>query len=178
MRQVERCEIVTPRELVELILRHKRINDRQRWYLNATSLADAHHLGNFQLQAAPRITRSHLINARTSLKGRHLQDETVETQPNHHFPPDSITAGLWFCCHKTIYEITSSSLKSTKRNHRAERKREIEPLSGAAASCRYGTRPCRPILGTGGWAAVNPMGRTGIHFAQGTARGFPHSRNS
>src|SRR5258708_19834968 len=55
-------------------------------------------------------TRSHLINARTSQKGRHLQDETVETQPNHHFPPDFITAGLWFPCHKTIYEITSSFL--------------------------------------------------------------------
>jgi hypothetical protein len=55
------------------------------------------------------ITRSHLINARTSRKGRHLQDETVETQPNHHFPSDSIAAGLWFPCHKTIYEITSSS---------------------------------------------------------------------
>src|SRR5216683_4447457 len=57
------------------------------------------------------LTRSHLINARTSRKGRHLQDETVETQPNHDFPPDSITADLWFCCHKTIYEITSSSVR-------------------------------------------------------------------
>jgi hypothetical protein len=27
MRQVERCEIVPPRELVELILRHKRIRE-------------------------------------------------------------------------------------------------------------------------------------------------------
>src|SRR5437879_8445605 len=54
------------------------------------------------------FTRSHLIKARTPWKGRHLQDETVETQPNHHFPPDSITAGLWFPCHKTIYEISSN----------------------------------------------------------------------
>src|SRR6266404_3705985 len=56
--------------------------------------------------------RSHLIKARTPWKGRHLQDETVETQPNHHFPPDSITAGLWFPCHKTIYEISSSNQSS------------------------------------------------------------------
>src|SRR6266404_4160244 len=53
------------------------------------------------------LTRSYLINARTSRKGRHLQDEAVESQPTHHFPYDSITAGLWFFCHKTIYEITS-----------------------------------------------------------------------
>src|SRR5437899_2335532 len=57
--------------------------------------------------------RSHLIKARTPWKGRHLQDETVETQPNHHFPPDSITAGLWFPCHKTIYEISSSCFRKS-----------------------------------------------------------------
>ncbi len=53
---------------------------------------------------------SYLINPPKSRKGRHLQDESIETQPNHHFPTDSIAAGLWFSCHKTIYEITSSRL--------------------------------------------------------------------
>jgi hypothetical protein len=54
------------------------------------------------------VTRSHLINTWTSRKGRRLQSETLETQPNHHFPPVAITRVLWLSCHKTIYEITSS----------------------------------------------------------------------
>src|SRR6266404_639153 len=74
-------------------------------------------------------TRSHLIKARTPWKGRHLQDETVETQPNHHFPPDSITAGLWFPCHKTIYEISSSQAL------------ELPCKAGASALCLARLQP-------------------------------------
>src|SRR6266436_3392664 len=73
--------------------------------------------------------RSHLIKARTPWKGRHLQDETVETQPNHHFPPDSITAGLWFPCHKTIYEISSSQAL------------ELPCKAGASALCLARLQP-------------------------------------
>jgi hypothetical protein len=54
------------------------------------------------------FTRSHLINARTSRKEQHLESETLETKPNHHFPPVFVAAVLWFSCHKTIYEISSS----------------------------------------------------------------------
>ncbi len=32
------------------------------------------------------LTRSHLINAWTLRKAQHLEGETLETQPNHHFP--------------------------------------------------------------------------------------------
>ncbi len=52
-------------------------------------------------------TRSHLINTRTSRKGQHLQNETLETQPNHHFVAVPAATVLWFSCHKSIYEITS-----------------------------------------------------------------------
>src|SRR6266404_8114114 len=60
--------------------------------------------------AAPEVTRSHLINARTSRKRQHLRSETVETQPNHHFPPVAPAQVLWFFCHRAIYEISSSLL--------------------------------------------------------------------
>src|SRR5207244_4911781 len=63
--------------------------------------------------------RSHLINAWTSRKGRHLQDEISQTQPNHHFPPDSTAVRLWFSCHKTIYEIPSSLDKAVLREPKA-----------------------------------------------------------
>src|SRR6266436_3740336 len=53
-------------------------------------------------------TRSHLINGWTSRKGQHLENETLETQPNHHFPVIFVAAVLWFPCHKTIYEMSSS----------------------------------------------------------------------
>src|SRR5437016_11454186 len=68
-------------------------------------------------------SRSNLINAWTSRKGRHLQDETSQTQPNHHFPPDSTAARLWFSCHKTIYEITSSRSLDPATMHAAIRPR-------------------------------------------------------
>src|SRR5580693_2133545 len=55
-------------------------------------------------------TRSHLINAPTSWKRRDLQYETVETQPNHHFPPVPVVQVLWHSCHEIIYEISSSHL--------------------------------------------------------------------
>src|SRR5260221_13325897 len=57
-----------------------------------------------------RKTRSHLINAPTSWKRWDLQPETVETQPNHHFPPIPIVQVLWHSCHETIYEISSRNL--------------------------------------------------------------------
>ena len=53
------------------------------------------------------VTRSHLINARTSRKRQHLRSETVETQANHHFPPVPVVQVLWLSCYKTIYEISS-----------------------------------------------------------------------
>src|SRR5713101_6395628 len=56
------------------------------------------------------FSRSHLINARTSRKRGNLRRETVQTQPNHHFPLVSVVRVLWFFCHKTIYEITSRYL--------------------------------------------------------------------
>src|SRR5712692_9329683 len=65
-------------------------------------------------RARSRVTRSHLINARTSRKRGNLRRETVQTQPNHHFPLVSVVRVLWFFCHKTIYEITSSSHLSGK----------------------------------------------------------------
>src|SRR5260370_4627212 len=83
--------------------------------------------------------RSHLINARTSRKGRHLQDETVETQPNHDFPPDSITADLWFCCHKTIYEITSSNPIRIPILRSPPRRKDLS-LFGSAARHRFTRR--------------------------------------
>src|SRR5258707_2344603 len=54
------------------------------------------------------LTRSHLINARTLRKRRHLLSETVETQPNHRFPPVPVAQVLWLACHRTIYETSSS----------------------------------------------------------------------
>jgi hypothetical protein len=52
--------------------------------------------------------RSHLINAATQRKRQDLGDETVETQPNHHFPSIPVVQVLWHSCHETIYEISSS----------------------------------------------------------------------
>src|SRR5258708_37004136 len=60
-------------------------------------------------------TRSHLINARTSRKRQHLRSETVETQPNHHFPPVAPAQVLWVFCNRAIYEISSSFLTSDAR---------------------------------------------------------------
>src|SRR6266436_3638392 len=59
-------------------------------------------------ELARQALRSHLINGRTSRKGQHLENETLETQPNHHFPVIFVAAVLWFPCHKTIYEMSSS----------------------------------------------------------------------
>ncbi len=82
---------------------------------------EAHILKAFDIEGsqAGGLSRSHLINARTSRKRRHLQDETVESQTNHHFLPEPIAAGLWFSCHKTIYEITSSFTKEFCRPRRS-----------------------------------------------------------
>jgi hypothetical protein len=52
--------------------------------------------------------RSHLINAAAQRKRQDLGDETVETQPNHHFPSVPVVQVLWHSCHETIYEISSS----------------------------------------------------------------------
>ena len=43
-----------------------------------------------------------------SRKRQHLRSETVETQPNHHFPPVAPAQVLWFFCNRAIYEISSS----------------------------------------------------------------------
>src|SRR6266404_5133290 len=63
---------------------------------------------------AETLSRSHLINARTSRKRQHLRSETVETQPNHHFPPVAPAQVLWFFCNRAIYEISSSQLRVNK----------------------------------------------------------------
>src|SRR5271170_2060607 len=79
----------------------------------------------FQRRDCPvslEVSRSHVINAWTSRKRQHLQNEKLESQPNHHFPPFSVAASLWFSCHKTIYKITSSdgpSAPGTRRETRS-----------------------------------------------------------
>jgi hypothetical protein len=66
------------------------------------------HISDAEFESMRHQTRSHLINAWTSRKGQRLVSETLETQPNHHFPAVSVGSVLWLSCHKTLFEITSS----------------------------------------------------------------------
>src|SRR5258708_37449742 len=85
-------------------------------------------------------TRSHLINARTSWKRKHLRSETVETQPNHHFPPVAPAQVLWFFCDRAIYEISSSYLGLNPAEHSSGGKQRLGHIS------KQGNRMMRWLL--------------------------------
>src|SRR5258706_14726033 len=94
------------------------------------------------------VARSHLINARTSRKRQHLRSETVETQPNHHFPPVAPAQVLWFFCHRAIYEISSSYLGLNPAEHSSGGKQRLGHIS------KQGNRMMRWLLVEAAYVAV------------------------